>query len=294
MSPRTGWRGSRGLRDTGTLSQMLVLGFFAIAALHAQAPPACTPVPGAEAILRPGVVLLLGEIHGTREAPEAVARLSCLALEKGLPITVALEIPRAEQGRIDAYLSGDEKALVEGEFWTRVYQDGRSSRAMMNLIATLRGYRGPDGGPHLVALDDPDSEAGRDAAMARGLDEIASESPERAVIALTGNIHNRLSRGIRWDADYEPMGYRLARSSSGREIVSLNLTHAGGTAWICTGARVEDCGIREIRGIENVAVGIELFAASTDRDQAFSGTYHLGEVAASPPAVETHTRSPDE
>lgn len=258
---------------------MLVL----ITVLHLVATPprVCRSVPGADSVLRPGVVILLGEIHGTRESPRAVSDLVCLALEKRLSVTVALEIPVTEQNNIDAYLTGTETTLPEGKFWKREYQDGRSSGAMIDLLSKLRTYHELDGGLRVVALDEPHHPDGRDLAMARRLNDIVSHEPEHLVVVLTGNIHNRLSRGIRWDADYEPMGYRLVRSNPPVEILSLELTHSGGTAWVCTGGSSEDCGVRKLQGADDVPLGIELFIEPTGRP--FSGRYHLGKITASLP-----------
>lgn len=51
----------------------------------------CTPLAGTEHVLEPGTVVLLGEIHGTIEAPEAVSRLACVALEQGRRVTIGLD-----------------------------------------------------------------------------------------------------------------------------------------------------------------------------------------------------------
>jgi len=76
--------------------------------------PQFESIPGAETLLRPCVGALLGEIHGTEEAPETAARLVCQAFRRGLTVTVGLEFARAEQDVIDRYLASDGTAEDEG------------------------------------------------------------------------------------------------------------------------------------------------------------------------------------
>src|SRR6185436_14170191 len=81
---------------------------------------------------------LLGEIHGTCEAPRATLALA----RQSLPARIGLEIDVDEQPRIDAFLrDGDRAALLAGPFWTRDFQDGRSSQAMAALLDDVRQLR---------------------------------------------------------------------------------------------------------------------------------------------------------
>ena len=96
-------------------------------------------------LIRPGRVLLIGELHGTYEFPALVAGIAASAATKGLGILVGLEIPRSEQGRIDRFLGSDGSpdaiaSMTESPFWHRPkeWDDGRSSIAMLNLLCTLR------------------------------------------------------------------------------------------------------------------------------------------------------------
>jgi hypothetical protein len=107
------------------------------------APDCGPPDKGATELLKPGALVLLGEIHGTAEVPLFVGRLACQATAKGLRVRVGLEIPQEEQARIDAFLSATDadaakQSLLQGPFWTRDMQDGRSSEAMLALLTRLR------------------------------------------------------------------------------------------------------------------------------------------------------------
>lgn len=74
-------------------------------------------------------LLLVGEVHGTNEAPALVGDLACASAKSGNAVVVALEVPIEEQARLDRFLTSDgtdadQKALLNSEFWTRRPQDG--------------------------------------------------------------------------------------------------------------------------------------------------------------------------
>ena len=242
----------------------------------------CMPIVGTEHVLEPGTVVLLGEIHGTRDGPETVSRLACAALEQGRQVTVGLEIPQNEQSAINRYLEGEDEAsqrdlLLATSFWRRDYQDGRSSRAMLDLLFVLREY-----GTGVVAIDDPEAPEERDAFMAHRLSDEISKASQNIFVVLVGNLHNRLVVGNRFNASYEPMGYLLRKMRPETELISLQLTHSGGSAWICTGSATSDCGERALNGKEGSEPGVEIFEDSTE--SRYSGRLHVGPIEASPPA----------
>ena len=250
--------------------------------------PMCASIPGAEPLLRSGTVVLLGEIHGTAESPEAVASLACLALERGLDVTVALELPVEDTELVRAFLSGGEaSSLLASAFWARAYQDGRTSEAMLELLTTLRELD-----LDVILIDRPSKGRGRDRFMAEQLAHHITGAPDRMVIALTGNLHNRLTVGTRFDENYEPMGFLLTSMRPERRIISLRITHGGGSAWVCTGSETSDCGPRELDGREGSpksslrpfrdSPGLELLP-DTDGGP-FSGHLYVERITASPPA----------
>ncbi|AEI62652.1 DUF1688 family protein [Corallococcus macrosporus] len=51
------------------------------------------PILGLGKQVKPGGVLLLGEMHGTQEVPRFVAQTSCQTAVAGTPVTVGLELP---------------------------------------------------------------------------------------------------------------------------------------------------------------------------------------------------------
>src|SRR5207253_1601063 len=103
-------------------------------------------IRGARALLAPGATISLGEMHGTVEAPRAVADLALLAARAGYDIEVGLEISTAEQPAFDRYLESsgqpsERAALLAGAHWHAEFPDGRSSEAMLDLIERIRALR---------------------------------------------------------------------------------------------------------------------------------------------------------
>ncbi len=252
----------------------------------------CREVAGLDSVFARGAGLLLGEMHGTEQSPAFVANAACLALRSGLSVTVALEIPREETSRIDAFVSSagaepDRDALLAGPFWCAEYQDGRRSRAMFALLDRLRRLH-EQGKPVRVELLDrmekPATSAVRDRWLAQALGEAFDKTPDGFVIGLLGNVHTRIRRGVPWDPDYEPAGFVLFEEKPDLHVTALDVSYRGGEAWTCTTAEASSCQARSLRGRPGApAEGVELFAEIAN---GHNGVYQVGELRASPPMVE--------
>lgn len=244
-------------------------------ACSASASAACEPIEGIEGLLVPGRVLLLGEIHGTVESPAFVGDVACHAAEAGLEVVVALELPPTAE---------DLNSMA----WQRDYQDGRTSRAMADLLNRLAGLRRAGHNVRVAWFDarPPGGGQARERAMAANLASSMEASPEAMHIVLTGDVHSRITKGSRWSPDYEPMGYLLSRRIGAKRLTSLNASHSGGTAWICA----PDCGVARLRGRgPEQRWTIEIDEAT--RPAGHHGWYGVGTIAASPPAVGEHELS---
>ncbi|MEZ5332585.1 MAG: hypothetical protein R2991_11155 [Thermoanaerobaculia bacterium] len=249
----------------------------------------CAGVPGADALLVPGRVVMLGEMHGTQESPAFVADLVCRAVEEGLAVRVGLEIAVEERPALAAFLDSagseaDREALLSTPFWTRPYQDGRSSRAMAALLASLRALRAAGGAVTVFPFSHENAGAGRDAAMARTIAEAVDRDEKALTLTLSGNLHSRTGPGSPWDPGFEPMGYLLARERPDLDLVSLDVRYAGGEAWICTGAEVSSCGARPLGGTlaESATCAVAL---APEAAEGHDGSYCVGTLHASPPAA---------
>jgi uncharacterized protein (TIGR03067 family) len=250
----------------------------------------CEPIDGIHALLAPGRVLLLGELHGTVESPAFTGDVACHAAGAGLDVVVALELSPAAKSGIETFFlsqgkAPDRKDLLSGSLWQQSYQDGRTSRAMADLLVVLARLRREGRSVRLALFDAQPAGGGqaRERAMAANLASSVEASPEAMHIVLTGNLHSRITKGNRRSPDYEPMGYLLSQTIGVERLTSLNVSHAGGSAWICA----PDCGEARIggRGSERRWT-IEIDEAT--RPAGHHGWYGVGTLAASPPAVGEH------
>jgi len=231
---------------------------------------------GTEALTRPGAITLFGEIHGTAEVPSFVGALACQAAQRH-PVLVGLEIPDGMDEALAAYLASegsdvDKEGLLEHRFWT--LEDGRSSRAMLGLIDTLRQLNQAGKSVEVFGFDGvfPGGEA-RDRGMAATIVTRmkSSNTEDTVVLLLTGNLHARTS-DERW------MGWHVAREFP--QLTSLNNAFSGGTAWVCTN---EGCGPRGIGGRDR---GDGKFVERNPEpdENGYHGILYLDSASASPPA----------
>ena len=197
----------------------------------------CDSIAGSADVIAPGRVLLLGELHGTTQSPAFVSSLSCNALAAGLDLVVGLELSPSARPDLDRFLESagtaeDRERMVSGSLWQRDYQDGRTSRAIVELVEQLRALRHAGHSVEVVLFDAPGAGGGqqRERAMARNLATSARARAESMHIILTGNLHSRVFPGSMRSSEYEPMGYLLKQALSAGRVISLDVGHAGGTA----------------------------------------------------------------
>lgn len=83
-------------------------------------------------------VILVGEMHGTRTVPELFGNIVAAIADSKSKTLAILEINQTSQQSIDAFLrTNDESVLKTDPFFTREFQDGRSSKAMVSLLRKL-------------------------------------------------------------------------------------------------------------------------------------------------------------
>lgn len=190
-------------------------------------------------------LLVIGEMHGSREAPALMAALGYHFAQAG-PVLIGLEVPVQEQARLDAFLAsnGDAAArrdVLAGTYWQvpRERSDGRRSEAMFGLLERVRVLRADGCAIRLMAFDDVDfygAGRDRDALMAARLRELRLAHPDTTMLVLTGNYHARLVppdhviiNDIRTDDVRKPMAGYLGDLG----VVSINLRAHDGAAWAC-------------------------------------------------------------
>lgn len=235
-------------------------------------------------------VLLIGEIHGTAEAPMAVADLAQQMATDERPLIVGLEIWRGEQSAIDRFLdsagtSDDRAQLLASEFWTREYQDGRSSVAMVELLDRLRALALKAKVRVLAFDEDPAADltgAARDKAMAARIARALDDEPEAHALVLAGNFHTRIQESAPWDPEHRFMGHHLIEY----QPYSIEVMGVAGSAWICTSAEVDSCKAREMPE-NSIQPGLTLGDEIGERGH--HGVWWLPSVSASAPATAPPT-----
>jgi len=233
-----------------------------------------------------GTTTMFGEIHGTREAPELFGDVVCNAATGPHRIVVGLELPSSETTAINTFLAGNE-ALPASEFWTRPFQSGRTSEAMLALLSELRRIVKSNSRVEVFLFDIPDgaNPQDRDASMADTILKKRASDRDAIVLLYGGNLHARKTKGMPWDPALEPMAYHLV--ANGLKITSLNMRNPKGTAWICKSNEASSCGASNIGGEEPASGasprGIRL-SGGTSAD-AYDGVYIISGATASPPAM---------
>lgn len=239
----------------------------------------------------PGSALLFGEIHGVEELPMFFGEAVCTTAVSGLPVEVGLELPNADQAVVDVFLASSGapsrvEALTATPFWSRDFQDGRSSEARVVLLQRMRFLRA-QGLPIRVVLFDVNAatnQADREKGMADNLAAHVRAHPEALTMVLVGEVHSWKSKGAPWDPELLPMGWHLTQV--GLHVRSLGRSTPAGTAWFCTGGSPGDCGRGETKATHPLPSGrregIEMLSEPSTR--GYDGLYATASLTASPPA----------
>lgn len=246
---------------------------------------ACSPIPGADALLwKPSVqVVWVGEMHGTAETPAAFGDLVCDALAHGKNVTVGLELASQSQAAVDAILEAGDLGIAERQLlatpnW-HMFFDGRSSQAMLDLLVRLRGLRAEYPSLRVVAIENPwqNAPGAKDVAVANGVKALVKRGPADVLLVLTGNMH-AMKRS--------PVAYPTAASLlPPAEVFSLLVTARGGQSWQMTGAGcgAQPLGTQDKDSTRNFGV----YADTSYAKYGFDGVLALGKpTTASPPADE--------
>jgi hypothetical protein len=254
--------------------------------LNSSAQAACSPVPGADALLwkRSVPVVWVGEMHGTAETPAAFGDLVCDALAHGKNVTVGLELASQAQATLDAMLgAGDLEAakrqLLATPNW-HMFFDGRSSQAMLALLVRLRGLKTEYPSLRVVAIENPweNTPGAKDAAVAKGVEAVVKHGPADVLLVLTGNLHSM---------KHSPVAYPTAASLLPPvDVFSLLVTARGGKSWQMTGI---GCGAQPNATQDKDSTRtFGVYADASYGKYGFDGVFALGKpTTASTPADET-------
>lgn len=248
------------------------------------AQPACAPPQGFDALLeRPERFIILGEIHGTTEAPAAFAHMVCAAAHRG-PVTVALELPVDMQPQLDAFLAAPDteaaKAALQGSPLTDPsMNDGRSSQAMLAMMLSVRDLRdaGRDVVFHAFQPSAPRPpgliQAWYELDMGHALANAHYRRPSAKVLAIVGSVHARKAGSER----FPDIGLPAAGHLPAADVLSLRLAEQGGEAWNCQ----QECKVNPVRErYDTQARGVIMEPLDNG---TYDGVLALGPLTASTP-----------
>lgn len=225
-------------------------------------------------------LLMLGELHGSRESPELAGRIVCADALKG-PAVLGLEIPTSEQAALDQFLASDggkaaEARFLSGDFW-QTDKDGRASAAMLALIEYIRQLKQQGLPVSIFAFARTGEQRGitRDAALADSIHEYHTHHPKIRMVILTGNVHASQAQLKLGKSRIVPTGSLL------RDLhpVSILMTYPLGSIWACT----PDCGVHQVGSKRWASVKPGFYDKAPM--PGYSVSYMLPSITASPPAV---------
>lgn len=279
---------------------------------HVEAEGCSLPAGWDQIAARKPRFVVLGELHGTQEAPAFLGNLACGLTSRGKRILVAIEHSSTEN------VAFQEAWKLPGAKFTAALKqagwagrgDGIASNAMADLLVRLHSLR--EGGHFIdiVAFN-----GARDEAQASRFSHLPAQEPHEAaqagniraaasaklydyVLVLVGNVHARKRPVERSGVAFKPMAMQLAPAT---DLVTLNMETAGGTAWNCQlkpGVKPDPkkpiaddaiaCGSYPVRGSTDRRREpfVELAQPSVTNPHAdYDGVFWLGKVSASAPAV---------
>lgn len=204
---------------------------------------------------RAHALLLVGDIHGTRQIPAFVVQL-VREVSVRRPVRLGLEMPDFMQRRLAAYMHSDgsavdRAALLKSAFWR--LDDGRESRAMLGLVEQMRRMRAHGRDVQVFAMAPTPASAAqvkqaggylvfKEGGIARRLRaRLAHADKTTLVIAYMGNWHTRYQSTFA-GMGAKHMGPSVTDRLADSHPVLVDPTGYG-KAWVCMQG---GCGVHAI------------------------------------------------
>lgn len=266
----------------------------------------CRAIHGSEQVLSDQAppIIILGETHGTKEAPAFTADLLCLSLAQNNRTLLLLEYPVNQSKALQDFMISPDtaeslKTLFESPewFWNTTFSDGRSSVAMLELIKSVKGFN-QNGAPVGIAgfqpvnIKDGDGDMPQqpyDRAMGENITSYVNADKWDKIIVLVGGLHAQRDRVELGDTRFDPVASYIQPDMA----INLEFAHDAGESWSCIGAVDENgqyapnCGSNPSgRYVPDGAAlkpvpSISIHTTSGN----FDGTFYVGALSASPPAA---------
>lgn len=188
-------------------------------------------------------VIMVGEMHGTKEPAEFVYGLAKLIAEKEGKVTVGIEISENAINLKPEQINKEN--LLKTDFFTRENTDGRNGQTWFDLLMNCSS----DSRIKVAYFDTYIEEAAnRDESMYLNIKKLKETEPDTKIITLSGNVHNSL---IPFE-EQKTMGYYIysdTKTFNKDKIASINHMYSAGTMMNNTGNGLE---LREVGPYENI------------------------------------------
>ena len=186
---------------------------------------------------------MIGEVHGTQEAPEFLIGIVKSLQKNGKKVVVAFEI--SSDGLKDFKSNPTLDELKKSVFFNSQVQDGRQCFAWAQMLVDLIKLDVEITYIDLDLAQKGDKNITRDSMMYLNLNTYFKTDTSRVLVALTGNVSNKLTPY----KSLKTLAYFMQQDKSScfqnKKILSLNHMHGKGTAmnWSNDGFKV-----REVEG----------------------------------------------
>lgn len=225
-------------------------------------------------------VILMGEMHGTKEPSEFVYGLSKLIADKEGKVTLALEIPSSQLEDLTDEMTKEE--LMGLPFFEGENSTGQNATAILDLIHLAN----QDSRIDLKFMDNLRGST-RDSSMYAEIADMKKTGPFTKIVTLTGNIHNWL---IPFSNEERIGGYLVKDTINfiPERIMSIDHYYNQGTMLNNMGNGLELTTIEPRDNIFNQTISDKMFLCKMIFDDKEQNTHFLftDSVTHSPPVQQ--------
>lgn len=242
-------------------------------------------------------IIIVGDEHGTSEAPQKLYDLVTALLPHYSHIYLSLEVPpEALNINDNPIISSKELELyvAKTRFWSRGFQDGRSSQAVAKLIYKLKKISSEK--LSVIALNQPFLRRSKGVKRTghkfekSALQVMRKIKKDELIIFSAGNLHASRKPTPQLDLSLPyKQSFAGLLSSLGQNILTFKMLFGKGSAWQCIPDKVKHfmCGERKkISDTEQreLRLGFNFYEIQKD---GYDGYYYIDEISASPPLVSS-------